>query len=233
MASLLGFAGTLQELQAEVRLHEHSLPFAPREPPLIIVVPSGEGIGRVDAPAFPSAGSLSVARIHKRVKSGRAAAFVLAPVADAGCGDLHCSVLASMTAVVLAHAELKAPDAKTAPRAAADLPTPAQLLPVTYHELSHDHSGVLLSVPVPDSAPEGSRVVMTRVSIGDCSVALGEAPLQTIVGFNHSPETEGPVHAAAYAGDVAALTRLLEDGASTEVVDEVGCVVSLVPHPPS
>jgi hypothetical protein len=90
-----------------------------------------------------------------------------------------------------------------------------QLLPVDY-EPSVTHGGVLISAAVPASAPEGSRVVISRAFVAGCDMALGEAPLQVIVGFNHAPETEGPVYIAAEAGDVAAVKSALEGGASTE-----------------
>jgi hypothetical protein len=111
-----------------------------------------------------------------------------------------------LTALVQVSAQLQQPG---------DLGVPPAQLPAAY-EVSIAHGGVLMSVPVPASAPEGSCVVISRVSIAGCDVALGEVPLEVIVGFNHAPAPEGPVIAAVEAGGVPALMRLLDGGASTE-----------------
>jgi hypothetical protein len=196
----------LQALQSENQLHECSLPLAPSEPSFIILTCDGDRIGVIEAPSCPPGSSCSLSSLQKRVKAGRVVSLVLAPPVDVVYGDLHVAVLATLTAVVQVSAELYQPGDVGAP--------PAQL-PVAY-EVSIAHDGVLISVTVPASAPEGSRVVISRVSVAGCDVALGEAPLEVIVGFNHAPTPKGSVMAAAEAGDVPALMRLLDGGASTE-----------------
>jgi hypothetical protein len=115
-------------------------------------------------------------------------------------------VIATLAAITQVAAELEQPDALGV--------TPAQL-PVAY-EVSLTLGGVLISVPVPASAPEGSCVVISNASVTGCDVALGKAPPQVAVGINHAPAPAGPVLAAAETGDVPALTRLLGEDASTE-----------------
>jgi hypothetical protein len=207
-----GVIDALQALQAETELDERSLPLAPKETPFIVLTCAGDSIGVVDAPSCPPASSCSFYCLQKRAKAGRAAAFVLAPPAGVIYGDSHAAVLSTLAALVLVNAEQQQPD---------DLGAPPAQLPVAY-ELSILHGGVLISAAIPASAPEGSRVVISRVSVAGYDVALGEAPLEVIVGFNHDSAPQGPVIAAAGACNVQALNRLLEGGASTEETDRVG-----------
>jgi hypothetical protein len=209
-----GCALALHALQSESELHQRYLPLAPTEPPFIALSCAGYSIGVVDARSCPPANSCSLCRLQKRVNAGCAASFILALPADVIFGDSQAVVLATLTALLQVSAELQQPDDRGAP--------PAQPLPMAY-ELSIVNGSVLIIVSVPASVPEGSRVVISRVSVAGCDVVQGEAPLEVIVGFNHAPAPEGPVMAAMEAGDVSALTRLLEDGASTE---EIGIVVS-------
>jgi hypothetical protein len=205
-------ARALQELRSEVQLHEHSLPVAPTEPPIVVLTCADDRIGIIDAPSCPPASSCSCSCLQKRVKAGQAAAFVQAPPVDPISGDLHAAVLTTLTGLVQVSAELRQDE----------LGVPAAQLPVAY-ELSITHGGVLISLPV--SSTEGSRVVISRVSIAGCNVALGDATLEVIVGFNHAPAPEGLVYTAGEAGDVPALMRLLDGGASTEEKDMVsGCI---------
>jgi hypothetical protein len=167
-----------------------------------------------------------------RVRRGSAATFVLAFRAGE-TGSTDPDVLAALASIALVDTTVEIPEPprrslivdiagrmKTwwSSKAPAP-PVTIRLLPATF-EPSVIHGGVLITVPVPVSAPEGSRVVLSRVSIAGCDVALGEAPLQVIVGFNHAPAPHGPVTAAAEAGDAPALMRLLDGGASTEEKDE-------------
>jgi hypothetical protein len=73
-----------------------------------------------------------------------------------------------------------------------------------------------LIVPVPEQAMLGSEIVLRRVSVAGSDVALGEAPVRVIVGFNHEHAPAGRVYAAARAGDIPALTQALDDGCSTQ-----------------
>jgi hypothetical protein len=208
---------TLRALQSEVRLNLHSLSLAPSELAIIAFThPLGgiDGIGVVDAPSCPPPSYLSITCLQKHVRSGRAAAFLLAPPAEAGCGSPGSAVCSSIAALAQVIVVLQTPDDARALQAA------APLLPVTY-EPSATHGGVLITVLVPASAPEGSRVVISRASVAGYDVALGGVPLQATVGFNHTPAQAGPVFKAARWGDVPALSSALDGGASTEEMGEV------------
>jgi hypothetical protein len=78
-----------------------------------------------------------------------------------------------------------------------------------------------LVVSVPEDVAQGSEVVLRRVSVAGFDVALGEAHLRVIVGFNHAPAPAGRVYAAAQAGDLLALRQALDDGHSTQESDWV------------
>jgi hypothetical protein len=198
-------ARALQVLQSETQLYKRSLALAPTEPPFIALTRAGDRVGDILAPNCPPASSCSIYCLQKRVKAGRA------PPADIICGGLYATVLATLAALVLVSAELQQPD---------DLCVALAELPAAY-EVSITHGGVRITLPVPASAPEGSRVVISRVSVAGCDVALGEAPLQVIVGFNHAPAPAGPVIDSVRRGDVPALMRLLDGGASAEEKDRV------------
>jgi hypothetical protein len=204
-------AHVLQALQSETTLHERALPLAPSEPPCIVLMHTDGRLGVINAPSCPPASSCSVYSLQKRVKAARDSAFVLAPPACVLYGDSHDALLTTLATLVQISAELQQPD---------DLSVPPAQLPVAY-ELSCTRDGVLIAVPVAASTPEGSRVVISRASVAGCDVALGEAPLEVIVGFNHAPEAEGAVIDAAHRGDIPALMRLLDGGASTEAKDGV------------
>jgi hypothetical protein len=204
-------AHSLQALQSEAQYYERTLPLAPTEPPFIALTCDADRIGVIDAPSCPPASSCSLSSLQKRVMAGRTASFVLAPPADVISGDLRNAVLAKLADLVRVNGELQQP---------VDLGVPPTQLPVAYTcKVSIEHGGVRISVPA--SAPEGSRVVISRASVAGCDVALGEAPLEVIVGFNHAPAPLGPVYAAVKAGNVPAMMRLLDGGASTEEKDAV------------
>jgi hypothetical protein len=80
-----------------------------------------------------------------------------------------------------------------------------------------------LVVPVPANATPGSLVVLRRVILAGCDVALDDAPIQVNVGFVHEPGPEGRVFAAAGAGDIPALKQALDDGCSTQELNEASC----------
>jgi hypothetical protein len=223
MSSSEGCALALRALQSEHALHDYTLPLAPSEPPFIILARTSDGIGSVDAPRCPSASSLSVSCLQKRVKAGRSAAFVLAPPAEPFDSDVLAAVLSTVTSLVQACVELQIPadDASAVP-AVRVLYAPAHRLPVTY-EPSAIHGGVLVVASVPDSAPDGSRIVMSRASVAGCEVVFGDEAPQATVGFNHAPAPEGPIAESDYYSDVTVLLRLLDDGASTEESTPVRC----------
>jgi hypothetical protein len=82
-----------------------------------------------------------------------------------------------------------------------------------------------LVVTVPADAALGSEVVLRRVSVAGCDVALGKAPVRVIVGFNHEPVPVGRLYASALLGDIPALTQALDDGCSTQETDEASIII--------
>jgi hypothetical protein len=218
-SSLEACTSIFRALESELELDECVLPLAPCEPPVIVLARPGGAIGSVDAPDCPPASSLSITCLQKRVKAGNTAVFALAPSSEAGCSEAHAAVHATLASLVLVRIELQVLDNASSQRAAVMLPAPVQL-PVIC-DPSATHGGVLIRVLVPASAPEGASVVIRCASVAGCTVPLGETPLQFTVGFSHAPARKGPVTAAAADGDVPALMRLLDGGASTEETDRV------------
>jgi hypothetical protein len=227
--------------------YQRELPIAPVEPSDINLSWVETGLrGFVSVATCPPVSSLSITSLQKRVLPGRPVTLVLATragSANASGADTDILVALALTALVDATVELEPPEPPRrslisalakgmrtwwSPAAPAPPAASARLLPVVY-EPSVVHGSVLISVVVPASAPEGSRVVISRVSVSGCDVALGEAPLEVVIGFNHASEPEGPVMAAAEAGDAPALMRLLEGGASTEEKDEVSAYAAKAP----
>jgi hypothetical protein len=190
-----------------------------------ILFSATSSIGRVDAPVISSLQSLSVRFRATRVIPCRSEHCILSPQAS----DASCSTLAALASISKVDAILISDDTtpsesglpEESPRVPGVVLTPPlELLPLTY-EPSADHGGVLICFRVPAFAPEGSRVVIVRVTVGGCELPLGEAPLEAIVGFNHAPAPEGPLYDSAQKGDARAVLRLLEGGASTEEKDWV------------
>jgi hypothetical protein len=228
----MGCARVLEALLSERNTHQRELPIAPVEPPDLALSRIDEtGLGSISAATCPPTSCFLIAPLKMRVHPGRVATFVLALRAGSVCGA-DTAVLATLTSTAVVDVVLESPGvnetgqlsgrkrARESTKAATASASLAQLLAVTY-EPSVTHGGVLLNVSVPASVTEGSRVVISRVSVVGCDVALGEAPLEVIVGFNHAPAPAGPVYAAAVVGDAPALMRLLDGGASTEEKDAV------------
>jgi hypothetical protein len=206
-----------EQLQAALSIFECSLPFAPVEPAYIALVNIGHSVGFTEAPSFPPVSSLSIQPLAQRACRGRIATFALTQPRYAAtelstANTVVCTALASV-ALVKAMIELSGGTAVAESPIAAT--HPEQELPVSY-EPSVAHGGVRIAVPVPASAPDGSRIVVRRLVVGGCEFSLGEAPLQVIVGYNHAPAVAGPVNTAVVSDDVPALMRALEGGASTE-----------------
>jgi hypothetical protein len=233
----MGCARILGALLSERATHQRELPIATVEPPNITVSLVETALGRVSVATCPPASSLSITCIQKRVLPGRPVTLFLASrVGSAGGADADALAALATTALVEATVELALPEppcrspvialgerVRTWWSSEAPAPPPVasvRLLPVTY-EPSVIHGGVRITLSVPASAPEGSRVVISRVSVAGCVVALGEAPLEVTVGFNHAPALQGTVWDAVHRGDIPALMRLLDGGASTEETDWV------------
>jgi hypothetical protein len=228
-ATSMGCVRVFEALLSERATHQRELPIAPVEPPEITLSRIEEtGLGSISAATCPPTSCLSIAPLKLRVPLGRAARFVLAgSICTADTAVLAILTSNAIVQVVLEPSGMNAPGplsertrARGPNKAEAASPALARLLAVTY-EPSITHGGVLVSAAFPASATEGSRVVISHISVAGCDVALGEAPLEVIVGFNHAPALGGPMMAAALAGDAPALTRLLDGGASTEEKDSV------------
>jgi hypothetical protein len=197
-----------------------SLPVAPVESsPITFYSAITCVLGVVDEhPSIP-ASRLTLQCMAKRLTAGRALHFVISPppgsfdVADA-------QQLSSRADVTRLDAFLQQSADTSAASAAPPAPTALAVFPATY-EPSSVHGGVLVKLLIPPAAPEGSRVMISRVSVAGCDVALGETPPQVLIGFNHAAAEAGPLCAAASSSDLPALIRALEDGASTEERDAV------------
>lgn len=179
---------------------DKSLPIAPVEPTAIALKPCGVGIGTIQALSCPSVTDLSLTRLVGRVLSGDDAEFLLAPSLRALEADATAMLRITRCYAVLQQS--------------------AQILSVTY-EAFPKRGGVLLRVHVPAETLDGDHVTITRVSVAGCELPLVSAQLRVTVGYNHKPAAPGPVTAAAKDGDVRALIRCLNHGASTEEVDAV------------
>jgi hypothetical protein len=170
-------------------------------------------LGRIDSSACMLACDLIIVRpIRKRTPLGREVVFRVAPLERQEGGDRTASI-EGVARVIRAHIELIIDDMKI------DL-----AYSVTLSVDTHSRSGCVdLVVPVPSNAPNGSEVVLRRVSAADCDVTLpaDDAPVRVIVGFNHAPAPAGRVFAAAAAGNLPALTEALDDGCSTREMNAV------------
>jgi hypothetical protein len=226
----------LAALLSERDTHKRELPIAPVEPPSITLSRVETGLGHISVAACPPFSSLSITMLHVRIFPGRSVTLVLASRAGSA-GGAAADALAAVASTALVEATIEPAEPPRRSRvfalaermrtwwsSQAPAPTVAsvRLLPVTY-EPSVTHGGVFVSISVPASAPEGSRVVISRVSVAGCDVTLGEAPLEVIVGFNHAPAPAHPVSSAATAGVAPALAHQLDGGALTEETDEVSC----------
>jgi hypothetical protein len=210
----------VEALRSELALCLHELPLAPVEPPIVELIPTNRRTGLIVAPSCPPASCLSFTCLTKCVRPGNSAAFSLS--ARVTEDDLAPVVARTTLASVLSIEAVLQHSADAAPRndAVAFRPPPSQLLPVTYAP-SDAHGAVICSVAVPVTSPDGSHIVVLRASVAGCDVALDVAPLQVTVGYNHSPAPQGPMYAAAEAGSVMTLMRVLDSGGSTEEKDPV------------
>jgi hypothetical protein len=222
MASSLGLlplppsilASTLLALQTERDILDSVLPLAPSEPPTVSLLATASGIGSVDEPSCPLARSLSILCVQLRVHAGHAAAFIMrAPPSKGPCGELHPAVFEAMAAVTRISAGVQDPSDTCPSRV-----SPAAVMPVII-EPSVADGGILISIP--DTAADGSRIVIQRASVAGCDLTLGEVPPHVNVGFNHAPATGMAVIELARSGDIPALIQLFNGGASTEEKNEV------------
>jgi hypothetical protein len=218
----IDIVGLYRDLRSESANIHRSVPSTPFEPSAIAFLPSPSGIGGIGAPSFPFE-SLSIVPRDVSALPGRSVAFAIElPLTEldiTGTG-----LLRTLSANIWAEVGIDPPGGT------ADLTSdgfrsaaaPPNQLSVAY-EPSVALGEVVIRIAVPTATPDGSRLVIRHVIIAGCEVALTKLPAPVKIGYNHSPESRGSVYAAAAAGDVPALTRLLEGGASTEEKDAVSC----------
>ena len=132
-------------------------------------------------------------------------------------------VLASKGSTPMHEGVLKALAAGIEVRASLLVPGPdggecAVLEPV---DIEASVAGVLLIVAFPAGTPQGSWVVINRVWVAGCEVALDEPSSSITIGFNHTPAPAGAMIAAAMAGDLSGVRAALDNGESTEQKDVV------------
>ena len=202
-----------------------SLPIGPVEPVSFAFTPGdGAPVGHIYCHAFPPAASLALSPLARHVLPGCPAGFLLGLRPGAG-EELNAGVLSSVAAVARVQAVLVTTGDRAMGTAAATTPGAAPL-PYTCKPAV---GGISISVSVPAGALEGSRVIILSASVAGVGIPLGEGPGNACVvtlGFKHVPLPEGPVMAAAMAGDVPALWRALENGGSTGERDEVSTRLS-------
>jgi hypothetical protein len=171
------------------------------------------GLGRVDASVSVLANDLAIHPLRKRVRPGGEIRFCITSRVRQEPDSCAAESFKGVARVVRAQVELvfgglaRTLDYSVALAACGKAPG----------------DGVDLIASIPEDA-EGSEVVLRRVIMAGCGVALGEASMRVIVGFNHEPASEGRVYAAAQAGDIPALMQALDDSCSTEEANEVGAV---------
>jgi hypothetical protein len=211
----------VQALQSELATH-WNLPIAPVEFAFIVLIPSSVEVGSIVTPLFPCGNELSIGCLTQAVRPGSTAKFIVyAPGTPLG----RKSQLALASALCFKATLRGREDSPAASGGWPSRPLVApstQLLAVSY-EPSVTHGGVLVTVPVPDSASDGSRVSIYHASVAGIVVPHDSSKLQVAVGYEHRLSWAGPVWAAASAGDVPAILSALKCGASTEEADEVSC----------
>jgi hypothetical protein len=206
-------------IESEITTHRLSLPLAAVEPPHISLSWNDSAIGRVDAAPGLSACDLVISSCTKRAHPGHSASFVLGLSTSEERRTATATELSALAAIARVEAIVRPIDAAVL-ESAASPPASVDLLPVTY-EPAADMRGVIVSIPVPCNVPEGSCIVIRRVSVVGTDVLLGDAPLRIMVGYNHAVSKEGPVMFDACMDHAPDLMRALDDGASTEEADSV------------
>ena len=217
-AGLKSVRDALDESRCEL---DCELPIAPVESDLISFeasLASGSPLGSVNAHPGVIPSALALSAVTKHVCRGRPAVFRLGP--RLGAPESDPAALAALSPVIRARAVIQRPGDQTAAAAVAASSVPLPLLPFTC-EPAVGGGGIDIRVSLPASAPDGSRVTCMSVSVAGCEVDLGEAPACVVVGFVHTPASEGPVMDAAEAGDLPALWGALDNGGSTEEADSV------------
>jgi hypothetical protein len=212
------------ELTSAIDVVDSSVPIAPVEPVMIRLVPTGDRLGRLDAPCIPLASTLSLRCTIRSTLPSRPVTFRLTPPTS---DDANADALAALASVTRIHAALELPirvsggaDASAAAVTSAQSAAEKLSLPVTYAP-SVAHGCVLISVLLSGFYPEGSSVVIRKASVAGEDMLLRDAPLQVPVMYNHSAAPMGDVYTAAGADNVPALIFALMNGASTEEASEV------------
>jgi hypothetical protein len=170
-----------------------------------------EDLGKVDASVSVTAHDLVILRFSKRVQAGAEARFSIAPRVRQQPDSCTAESFKGVIRILQTEIELVFGGLAKTLRCCHSCATGGEA----------PGGCIDLVVSVPEDAALGSEVVLRRVNVAGCDVALGEAPVRVIVGFNHEPAPEGRVWAAVQKRDISALTQALNDGCSTEETDEV------------
>ena len=190
---------------------ERKLPRTVTECPAISWVPSqghAASLGSIISPLGIPASALSVEIISKRALPGSAATFRIKVVEDGIPGPVQINGDALHTLSLGLRVIVTVSTNKK--------------VPLAYDVVLSSTSCINVSATIPSDAPLGSEVVLCRASVGGSDVPLGQVLPRVTLGYNHEEAPEGPVTAAAKAGDVPALMQALDNGGSTEERDAVG-----------
>jgi hypothetical protein len=147
---------------------------------------NSEDLGRVDASVSATARDLVVCPLRKRVPAGAEATFRITSSVHQEPDSRAAASIAGIARILLAEIELVSGDLVTSLEFSVTYAAGGDAL----------HGCVDLVVSVPEDA-EGSEIVLRRVSVAGCDMALDEAPVRLIVGFNHEPARCGPWHTQA------------------------------------
>jgi hypothetical protein len=167
---------------------------------------SSQDLGRVTASVSMAACDLVVHPLRKRVQAGAEARFRITLTQRQEPDSCAAASIEGVARVVRTDIELVSDG----------------LASVLKFSVTHTAGGEVLVgsvdivVTVPEDAALGSNVVIRRVIVADCNVALGEVPVGVIVGFNHEPAPAGWVYSATAARDIHALMQALDEGCSTQ-----------------
>jgi hypothetical protein len=189
---------------------------------------SSSSIGTVDTAESLSGCLVTVSCSSKNALPGRAAVFYASITCPAKIDATAVDVLPVSGACVVSGTEFKLDSLARLLRVRVVLSSdPRTVLTYTVEPSASAPGCVTISVPVPDGVALGSLVTLRSALAAECDVQLGESPLCMTVGYNHAPAPEGPVMAAAEAGNVPALRAALDANGSTEERNRVsGCGVS-------
>jgi hypothetical protein len=178
----------------------------PNETPAIVFYPEAASdvvsVGSIRSPEVFPASTLRVHATARRVRRDGLVVFRLVPTTTASFIDLvHSTQLI---------------DAVIRIENCAGAASTAALYNVKVTQATDSHGCIDIVVPIDAETVVGSQVVLRSVSIAGCDVALSDAPLRVIVGFENDPAPAGRAYAAVEACSFTALMQALNDGCSMQ-----------------